>query len=274
MFFFKRSKDPQKELKKLLNNYELPTFSTVVLKVLELLRDKEQPMSEIGKELSYDPSLVVTVFKMVNSSAFGLQRKLDNISQAVMLLGRARIESILLAHAVKNSLPNVKQKWFNMQSFWRLSAKRATLAKNLAQLLHPETAVHSFTAAMLQDMGVPVLVSKKDSDYKPIFEDWQENNAPIIDLEKDKFKFSHQEIGKLMGEEWQLPDYLVGAVSNHHNPDSVEPAIHLVSLLKTDNDESGQESILGICEDKFNMSQEMTKQIIDKSFEESESITL
>ncbi len=90
MGLFSRKKNPKDELSDILNGYELPSFSEVIMRVLALLRDPESTMPEIGKEINYDPSLVMAVFKMVNSAAFGLSRQVDDIRQAVTLLGRGR----------------------------------------------------------------------------------------------------------------------------------------------------------------------------------------
>ncbi len=168
MGLFSRKKKPKDELSDILNGYELPSFSEVIMRVLALLRDPDSTMPDIAKEINYDPSLVMAIFKMVNSAAFGLSRQVDDIRQAVTLLGRARLESIVLMQAVSTAQPTVSAGWFDVKQFWKTSAKRATLARHLANRLHPATATHAFTAGMLQDMGIPVLVATMNKKYEKV----------------------------------------------------------------------------------------------------------
>lgn len=272
--FARRKKKKKNELEELLDGYELPTFSSVVLRVLSLLRDRESDMRMVSRELIFDPSLVVSVFKMVNSSAFGLVHKVDDISQAVMLLGRARVESIVLSHAVKKSLPRIKEPWFDMNLFWEMSGQRAALARNFAQVLHPDTAVQSFTAAMLQDIGMPVLVNAKAKDYSNIYDEWTRSNSEIAALEQDAFSFDHQHVGRLMAEEWNFPDYLARAIGEHHIEDSVDPAINIVAHLEMVYENGGFESLLELCRDNYNLKPEQTQKIIDTALQEASTISL
>ncbi len=273
MGIFSRKKK-KSELEILLDGYELPSFSTVVLKVLNMLRDMDCPMNQIATELACDPSLVVSVFRMVNSSAFGLVHKVDSISQAVMLLGRARVESIVLSHAVKKALPKVSQSWFDMKQFWEVSSQRATLARNFAKVLHPETAISSFTAAMLQDIGMPVLISSKGSEYTTIYEKWTKEPCEIFQLEEEAFACDHQKVGRLMGEEWTFPDTLTNAIGNHHNLAGTDPAIFLVSHLDAVNIEESTERIISLCSDNYSLVPEDTQKIIDCAFKEASTISL
>ena len=258
----------------MLEGYKLPTFSTVVLKVLNMLRDKECTMSEIAVELSLDPSLVVSVFKMVNSSAFGLVHKVNNVSQAVMLLGRARVESIVLSHAVKKALPSVKESWFDIHQFWQLAAMRATLARNFAKMLHPETAISSFTAAMLQDIGMPVLIANKGKDYSRIYDSWVNGEKDILSLEQETFSTNHQSIGQAMAETWTFPEYLVNAIGFHHNSDRVEPAIYLASNIELTNMDSDFEELIELCRDRYSIPSDKAADVIALAVKEASTISL
>lgn len=274
MGIFTRKKDGKKELKELLDGYELPTFSTVVIKVLSLLRDKECPMTTIAQELVLDPALVVSVFKMVNSSAFGLIHKVADIPQAVMLLGRARVESIVLSHAVRKALPKVHEPWFNMNTFWEVSGRRAALARNFAQVLHPESAISSFTSAMLQDIGMPVLIAAKSKIYTSIYEQWSETGEIIVNLEKEHLTLDHQQVGRIMAEEWNFPELLTDVIGDHHFSTTIAPAISLVSHLELQHNEGQLDYIISHCEDQYSLKPESTKEIIEQALKEASTISL
>ena len=275
MIFFSKKKKQKKELEEILTNYQLPTFSTVVLKVLNMLRNPESRMNEIALELVQDPSLVVSIFKMVNSSTFGLVNKVNDLSQAVMLLGRGRVESIVLTHAVSSSIPKVKEKWFDMGKFWETAATRAILAKQFAKILHPDTAINSFTSAMLQDIGIPILVDTKGEQYSKIYTDILAASEPnIIQLEQATFSLDHQELGLEIAERWTLPEYLLNSIGFHHDSTKVDPALFLVSNLELIDVEQQRELLISLSSDKYGISPEMTTEIIEIAKKEASSIKL
>ena len=64
-------------------------------------------MTHVAYQLEGDPGLNVKVLKTVNSAAFGLSTRVSNLHHAVTLLGRSRLETIVLPQAVNNILPSV-----------------------------------------------------------------------------------------------------------------------------------------------------------------------
>ena len=276
-FFRKLKKDPKSELRKLLDGYELPSFSTTVLNVLTTLREPEFSMNKVAEQLQIDPGLHVKVLKTVNAAAFGLVSRVGNLHHAVTLLGRSRLEAVVLSHAVKRVLPSVEIPFFNMNQFWFVSAKRASLARILAHRFHPATQVESFTSGLLLDMGLPVIVSIKPEEYSVIMERCQnENDEHLGSLERELLKFDHTMVGTFMAEEWNLPDYLIAAISGHHDPDataSIDPAIRVVSHINIGADDDLHEMLINVCNEEFGLEQDETTQMIDTAFENAEELS-
>lgn len=230
MFRWKRSPDPKKELKSLVGDYELPSFSSVAMSTLTLLRE-DADMKEVADKLMTDPGLTVRLLKTVNSAAFGMRKEVTNLQYATTLLGRARVESLVLTAAVGGSLPNPPG--IDTQSFWQLSARRACLAKRIAQKRHPETAVESFTAGLLQNMAVPVLASAHGERYSALYRDATgTNGSSLHHRELETFGYDHAQVGAMMAEVWGLPEGLITAIADHHHvgqraPDAVEAVAHV-----------------------------------------------
>ncbi len=232
---FKRTKDdPKEQLKELLEGYELPSFPSVVMQVLSLLRDPGSDVDKIAETIKIDPGLNIKVLKTVNSAAFGLSSKVTNVEHAVTLLGRARLEALVLSVAIKDTLPEPEEDGFDSGRFWRTAAKRAALARSIAERLHPRTQAESFTAGLLQDMAVPVLADLKGKRYVELYQRWtQSDGVDLSQEEQDLFGYDHQTVGALMAEAWQLPEYLKNSIGNHHaETPEVEPAVAVVAFVK------------------------------------------
>ena len=275
-FFRKRKNNPKVELEEILSDYELPSFPSAVMSVLTALRNLDFSMKEVAKQLEGDPGLHVKVLKTVNSAAFGMTTKVSNVHHAVTLLGRSRLETIVLVQAVNSMLPKVEMPFFDMRQFWLTSARRACLARVLANQLHPTTQVESFTTGLLLDMALPVLVMVRPKEYKIIFERWNiDKSADFSEIEKDVIGYNHSFAGALIAEKWDLPEYLIRAIYEHHSQDTdveIEPAVKLVSHLKVD-DEDAIEKLVGICVKKYGMNEENVREMVAVAFHDAEQFS-
>ena len=277
MFFKKRKKNTEQELDEFLEGYELPSFPGIIMEALSLLRDSNISMQKVSDLLNKDPGMHVRVLKTVNSSAYGLSKKISNLHHALNLLGKSRIESILLTHAVKDRLPDIHLKNFNLKQFWFVSSFRASLAKILADKLHPATKNEAFTAGLLQDMAIPVIALIKNKQYDSILEKWQNNtNFCLVTLEKEVLGYDHQKIGQMMAQSWDFPEYLINAISNHHETNGdvgVDPSVQLVSYLRNGRDTSEFSQLIEKCHESYNLGYEQTESYIKTASEESEQFS-
>ncbi|MAG58522.1 MAG: hypothetical protein CMJ83_19715, partial [Planctomycetes bacterium] len=102
---FKRKQDPRAGLAAVLGEFELPGFPMAVMEVLRSLRDPEKDLESIATRVETDPGMSVGVLKMVNSAAFGLASEVDTVGHGLAMLGRARLESLVLGVVVRDVLP-------------------------------------------------------------------------------------------------------------------------------------------------------------------------
>ncbi len=275
-FFKRRKKDPKAELEELFKDYELPSFPAAVMNILTALRNPDFSMNKVSKILEGDPGLHVKVLKTVNSAAFGLSKRVSNIHHAVTLLGRSRLETIVLSQAVNKTLPEVNYPFFNMRQFWLTSARRASLARVLANHIHPVSEVEAFTSGLLQDMALPILVTIKTREYEKIMQSWaNDKESDLTAIEKEHLGYDHSYVGALIAEKWDLPDYLINAIAGHHNSDEiqVDPAVELVSHIRGDTVEDMAEKLADICVEKYGMNKETVIDMVKTAFEDAEELS-
>jgi HD-like signal output (HDOD) protein len=272
-FFKRKQKDPKEELKTLLGNYELQSFPAGVINVLGLLRDPHSEIKDIADQIRMDPGMNVKILRLVNSAAFGLVTKVSNLRHAVTILGRSRLESMLLTYAVATTMPPSLD-CMDISRFWLSSARRACLAKHIALHLHAATQAECFTAALLQDLAIPLISEAKGLQYKDLIIKWHEDQTAKIDImEQELFGYDHPAIGALVAEEWGLPEYLIHSIAGHHDISEkslAEPAVRLVSLVKYFEEDDGTELLINIAEQDYGINGSMIKDMISKTFDEAE----
>ena len=270
--------NPRKALKELLGDYSLPSFPAVTMQVLKDIRDPEATSSSVAESLSLDPGLSVQVLATVNSAAFAPRQRVDDLPHAVAMLGISNLEGLVLTIAVKETLPNPTCQGFLSKRFWLAAARRATTAQALAHLLHPATRSACFTAALLQDMAVPLLANSRPDVYGPVLEQWHDEQGPLWELEQSAMGTDHAEVATWLCDQWSLPENLSLAVGGHHQPSgSVEacpPALCLVALIRESEKPSGVDQLIALAQDRYGLDKDQLVALVDKSFEEAEELAL
>lgn len=273
--FFKRSRRYSKgDLRRMLNDFRLPSFPTTASRLLSMLRSEEASSAEITEVLLLDPGLHVKILGSVNSAVYGLSTRVNTVQQAVTLLGRSRVEALVLSVAVQHVVPKTADGGFDARGFWLAAARRGTVAQALGQLLHPRTAAESFAAGFLQDVAVPVLAAEKQEDYCTVYDRWKTDPATRLDvLERETFGYDHQLVGAAIAEEWGLPEYLVRAIGHHHDSDSkVEPAVRLTALLR-DGTEPGTDALVASCEEWFGIEATVAAETVTTAFDHAKGVS-
>jgi HD-like signal output (HDOD) protein len=268
--FTKRSADPRAELKAMLGDYELPSFRTTVMETLRLLRDENATAHDIAVQIELDPGIQMKVLRAVNAAAFGLPTKVSSILHAINLLGRSRLEPLVLTAAVKDSLPPGHAAGFDGASFWQHSALRAMAARGFAKALHAGTQEEAFAAGLLLDMAVPVLVASKGPTYVEAYLP-DESASGLVGREEAILGYNHTTVGRLIAEAWEPPDYLCDAIELHHDLDAegAEAGIRLAGLIRDQDRPEGMDHVVATAESLFGLSGENAAEIMAQALKDA-----
>ena len=276
--FKKKQIDPKEQMKAVLGDYHLQSFPVIVMNALEKVRDIDASNSEISELVASDPGLSVRLLTTVNSAAYALRHKVNNIDHAVSLMGRGELESLLISMAVHEVIPTENVPGFDTHRFWGSAARRAALARGLADLIDPSSRSESFTAALLQDMAIPILALQRADDYGPVLEHWHANGADLATLEREAFGWDHATVAMWMCDDWGFPDRIAEAIGAHHGTDDDElvalPAVSLVSVLREQEDaSSGVEQLVENAFEDYNLPKDQVIELVDESFAAAEDIS-
>jgi HD-like signal output (HDOD) protein len=276
--FRKKVLDTQAALAAVLGDAPLPTFPSLVLELMGDLRDPDLPVRQIADKLRLDPRLSVNVLQMANSAAYGARRTIDDVHHASVFLGRRSLESLVLSIAVREALPAPSSPSFDNSRFWRAAARRAATAQGLAGKLHPRTRGLSFTAALLSDMAIPLLVDRRHQDYAPILRAWHGADGDLPDLESERFGWTHADVASWLCDRWTIPDTLRDAIGGHHleefDETQVPPAVHLVGMLSERLDDPEIEPIVETARSQYGLAPDTTRDVIEEAFEQADALAV
>ncbi len=261
------------ELRDVLGKYELPTFPKVALEVLRELRDPETGMDAIAEHVALDPGLHLRVLRTINAAAFGLSRKVDDLQHALSLLGRAKLETIVVAAAVKKALPSRPMAGFDSDRFWVAAARRASLARRACSTIAPRESAEALTAGLLQDLAVPILVMLRRDEYLKLYEQWRlDSEAELDELERTAFGYDHAQVGALIAREWELSERLSELILVHHQPpggDGLVKSIALTSRLRDLPEDQEPRGLIERTGQILGLSEERATRVVSTAFDEA-----
>ncbi len=275
--FFTKKTNPKAKLKKILKGYELPSFPAVVMQILQKIRSPYSSMDSIAESLSLDPGLSVKVLGIANSAAFSPNKKVENLTQAIALVGISQLESMVLGVGVAKGLPKQACQWHDPAEFWLASAKRAVLASELSQILCPAKEGECFTSAFLQDMALPFLACHRSGEYDPIFKKWHLEGGDLVTLEREVLDWDHAQVATWICSEWGVPENIAAAIRGHHGQsvtdyESLGP-VRLVAILREDDENSGIEEMVAEARDSYGVPEEKMLALIEPGFEKAKELT-
>ena len=217
--------------------YSLPTMSKMILEISRLLDDPRTNNVSLEKLISKDQGIASKVLSIANSPLYGLRRKVSTIDFAILVIGFAEMKSIVLALSVMEALQIKSGKNFDHHEFWSHSTIMGAAARRIAEDLGFNKGGEVLTAGLLHDMGIGIIFKFFKKEFDLIVHDVKTHNTPFKEAQLNYLGYTHQEIGSMICQNWNLPEHLCDAILYHSNPsesenDKLVPAIvHLADYL-------------------------------------------
>ncbi|MCP4132961.1 MAG: HDOD domain-containing protein [bacterium] len=203
--------------------YGLPTFPAHIAELQRMCGRPDADIDRIAEKVTHDPSLASGVLKISNSAGFSSSKKIENIHDAIMVIGLKNLNAILISTGARKMLDT---RFSSFEHIWDHCNKTAFYARQIA-LRYKLTAEleNAFLAGLLHDLGKIVLLSTHlamASWISDIVKNRKIRTSTV--MEELSLGISHSSIGKLIAEKWNFPDYLLGAIEFHHSPLAVDDA--------------------------------------------------
>ena len=193
---------------------ELPQFPDNIVQLQKLISDPDSEISDIARQISTDPSLTADLLKHVNSAQYMLPKRVDNIVEAVKLVGFRGIKNLLYSYGTQKLL-DTGQRWL-----WDHSYRAAFYAYNLAKNFkrRKELLDDAYVGGILHDMGKIIFSSVHPNLMEKIHTFCVERDINRDFMEDLSAGLNHAEIGALIAEKWNFPVSLIEAIRYHHTP--------------------------------------------------------
>lgn len=200
----------------------LPQVSHAALKLIDLVGRPQTTNQEIVEQLKFDGVLTAKLLRACNSPVFGLEETVTSVDQAVLLLGYDQIHSLVLSLAFGATLavplPSYSMKANQLRGHALTTAAAAESLARAGFLPEGEAAM-AFTVGLLHDIGKLLMVQALPPEAQAaIREHISIAGKGSVEAERDVLGTDHAEVGSCLLYIWRLPDVIVEAVANHHQP--------------------------------------------------------
>jgi putative nucleotidyltransferase with HDIG domain len=216
----------------------LPSVPTVLMELLQCVRDESTTTDEVAHLVGQDAALTARLLKLANSSAMGLRVQVSSITRAVALLGRSQVAQICLGDGVWSSLkPLAVKARFNLEAFELHSLVGAEAAQELARRSKAVDADAVYAAALLHDIGKFLLLAIDREAYADTLLEAKRTGRDLEELESERLGWTHSLVGGWLADEWGLPRVIRDVATWHHRPHEVsdQPCGPMVALVAVSN---------------------------------------
>lgn len=221
-----------------LDTVELPSFTPVMSRLLEICNDPLANMGDIAKLVETDVGLSTNILRIVNSAFYGLRRKITAISEAVLYLGLDEVKKICLGVTVFEKMIKPKSgKHFDRIFFWRHCLCVASLSQSIAAETEYINPAEAYSVGLLHDFGKIIFDVSGRVSYGGFVTRSSTCIGHLVDNEREIMGMGHDDLGAYYSAAWKLPDALSLVIKSHHRQfdhmgfsDQINQLISIVSL--------------------------------------------
>lgn len=197
---------------------QLPALPQIVTELNRVLADPRSSLKAVAAVVARDAALCAKVLQLVNSSFFGLARRVTSVDSAVSYLGTDVLKSLalmieVLEFAGEDDSPVSGVSLHDVQAHSFLTAR-------IAQEIAAEASggQDSFVAGVLHDVGILVLAACMPEKLTLILAEARCSGRSVLAVEQQLIGVTHAEIGAYLLGLWGLPLSVVEAVAFHQAP--------------------------------------------------------
>lgn len=202
----------------------LPQFPESIMELRTLLEDPEAEVSEIARTLSKDPGLTADLLKTVNSARYMLPRKMDNVVEAVKVVGLRGLRQMLFSYGTLRVLGDGEDNTVS-RNLWEHCQQTAFYAYGIARHVSKRKDIldDAYVGGILHDMGKIVFSNMHPETVERIRNFSKARGIPSSVFEEMADGIDHAEVGAQLAQRWNFPDVLIQTIRHHHVPLKAAP---------------------------------------------------
>lgn len=199
-----------------INIDDFPTLPTIYTQLMEVMSDRRSTIETVASVIEKDQSSVVKILKTVNSSIYGMNKKVDNIKDAIFYIGFQEVKNLVFSLSMIDMFKNRKKvSFFNIVDFWKHSIATGVITRLLGKTLGVKKLDNYFISGIIHDIGKLYYVYNKQDEYAETISKMIANNDTILNAEQRYMGSDHCRTGWEIARKWELPESLANSILYH-----------------------------------------------------------
>ena len=193
----------------------LPSLPRTVALLMNELAQREPSLRRLNLLFGSDPVLAARLLELANAPAHQLTRQVAGISEALVLLGSAPLQTLVSSATLGTAARAVQG--INLQQFWRYSLHTAKLARSLAGVVF-QNPTAAYTAGLLHGLGELLIHLGNPQKAQSM-----NTLVPPLDMRRGKIEqrilgYSYTHVSAALAQRWLLPQVVVDALQYQAAP--------------------------------------------------------
>lgn len=191
---------------------ELPAMPVIATRVMRAVEDPKTTTNVLAAVIETDPGITGWIMRVVNSAAYGRQRRVTSLAQAISLLGFVELKNLVVSasmRAIYRSFGPIEK------DLWLHSVAVGSGARILANRVAKKFREPAFLAGQMHDVGKLVIRNTFPERFLDALKSRPELGT--IAAEEAQLGFSHVDVGALLMQRWNMPAPIEAAAFYHHD---------------------------------------------------------
>lgn len=197
---------------KIIAGIKIPPRPEVLAELMIESRLDSPDIQKIGQLISKDVALSVSMLKLVNSSYYGVKRKVESPHQAAIILGVNNVKSLVTGLSLKNAYGQVE----GMDAFWNHAELVANVSMVIASRLPGVPRETAYIFGLFQNCGIPLMMQRLPGYAETLALATADNTGSFTEIETQRHTTNHAIVGNMMAKSWELADEICEAITHHH----------------------------------------------------------
>ena len=198
---------------------DIPSLPVIASRILHIIADDTSSLEELKKVISLDQSFSSRLLRIANSPYYRRGRRINDITDATMLIGFNTIKALVFAASLKDlcriSDATDRLLWEHSMA---VSIGATVIANETALLASGEPLIYG----LLHDIGKVIISRSMRDKYAEVITMVEEQKNSFMEAEQKILGFDHCSVGEYVANLWNLPANLSFVIANHHREDLLE----------------------------------------------------
>lgn len=221
----------------------LPSRPELFGELVRELESDDASIQRIGELIGQDVGMTAKLLQIVNSSFFGLPRRVESPVQAACYLGLNILRPVVLSSGIFSRLDTPLPDGYSLEMLTEHSLAVSRLAERIAKAFTAkrQLANDAMLAGLVHDVGQLVLAAGAPQGFQAALELAERQRMPLHSAERQTLGTDHAAVGAYLLALWGLPTGVVEAAAYHHDPAAAGPAVlgplaavHVANMLIKD----------------------------------------